>query len=118
MQSSAAMAEEPVAGQAAVERAKAVSDLYAGDVNAPAPGGEAVRRLGTHAFYLVEGAWTRDDFEAGTDAPQIEVGSPAFLDLVAEDPDLAEAAALGERVITRGSDGWLTLVWPEVAPAA
>jgi Ca-activated chloride channel family protein len=118
MQSSAAMAEEPVAGQAAVERAKAVSDLYAGDVNAPAPGGEAVRRLGTHAFYLVEGAWTRDDFEAGTDAPEIEVGTPAFLDLVAEDPDLAEAAALGERVITRGPDGWLTLVWPEVAPTA
>jgi Ca-activated chloride channel family protein len=117
-QSSSAMAEEPAAGQAAVERAKAVNDLYAGDVNAPAPGGEAVRRLGTHAFYLIEGVWTRDDFEAGSEAPEIEVGSPAFLDLVVEDPDLAEAAALGERVITRGPDGWLTLVWPEVDPMA
>jgi hypothetical protein len=73
-----------------------------------------VQRLGTHAFYLVEGAWTRDDYEAGTEAPEVEVGSTRFTALLGEAPELADAAALGERVITEGPDGWLTLVWPTV----
>jgi Ca-activated chloride channel family protein len=113
---SAEMAEAPAAGQAAVERAKALSNLYSDDLAAPtaADGGRQVQRLGTHAFYLVEGAWTRDDFEAGTEAPEVQVGSTEFLALLAGSPDLAEAAALGERVVTEGPDGWLTLVWPEV----
>ena len=42
---------------------------------------------------------------------------PAFLALIGESPEIAEAAALGERVITLGPDGWVTLVWPEVATA-
>ena len=114
---SAALAEAPAAGQAAVERAKAVDDLRAGNAISAAPGGEAVQTLGTHAFYQVDGAWTREDYETGTEAPEVEVGSPAFLALIGESPEIAEAAALGERVITLGPDGWVTLVWPEVATA-
>ena len=37
-----------------------------------------------------------------------------FLELIAEDPSLADAAALGERVVTEGPDGWITIVWPDV----
>ena len=114
---SAALAEAPAAGQDAVERAKAVDDLRAGNAISAAPGGEAVQTLGTHAFYQVEGAWTREDYETGTEAPEVEVGSPAFLALIGQSPEIAEAAALGERVITLGPDGWVTLVWPEVATA-
>ncbi len=73
-----------------------------------------MQTLGSHAFYLVDGTWTRDDFEADTEAPEVEVGSSRFLALLGEAPELAEAAALGERVVTRGPDGWLTLVWPKV----
>jgi hypothetical protein len=46
------------------------------------------------------------------------VGSAEFSDLIVRDPDVAEAAALGERVITLGPDGWITIVWPEVEGAA
>jgi Ca-activated chloride channel family protein len=111
---SAALAEAPAAGQEAVERAKAVDDLRAGNAISAASGNEAVQRLGSHAYYLVEGAWTRDDYEAGTDAPEVSVGSAEFLALIGQSPEIAEAAALGERVITVGPDGWVTLVWPEV----
>jgi hypothetical protein len=69
--------------------------------------------VGAHTFYLVDGTWTRDDYEPGTEALEVEVGSDEFRALVAEDPDLAAAAALGERVVVMGPDGWLTLVWPE-----
>jgi len=111
---SAALAEAPAAGQAAVERAKAVDDLRAGNAISAAPGGQAVQTLGSHAYYLVEGAWTREDYEAGTDAPEVTVGSAEFLALIGQSPEIAEAAALGERVITVGPDGLVTLVWPEV----
>jgi hypothetical protein len=100
--------------QAAVDRAKAVDDLRAGNTTSAAPGGEAVQRLGSHAYYLVEGAWTRDDYEAGIDTPEVTVGSAEFLALIGQSQEIAEAAALGERVITLGPDGWVTLVWPEV----
>ena len=42
--------------------------------------------MGSHTYYLVEGTWTRDDFEEGTDAPTVEVGSAEFLELIAQDP--------------------------------
>ena len=48
------------------------------------------------------------------DAPEVEVGSGEFLQLIAQDPSLADAAALGERVVTEGPEGWITIVWPDV----
>jgi Ca-activated chloride channel family protein len=114
--SSRELAAAPAAGQAAVDRAKAVDDLREGNLASGGPSSGAVRTLGTHAFYLVDGTWTRDDFEDGTEAPEVEVGSPEFLALIGAAPEIAEAAGLGERVLTRGPDGWITLVWPQVAP--
>jgi Ca-activated chloride channel family protein len=112
---SAAFSAAPAAGQEAVARAEELGRLLDGDVVAGT--GEA-RVVGAHTFYLVDGTWTRDDYEADTDAPEVEVGSEAFRSLVADDPDLAAQAALGERVVTLGSDGWVTLVWPGAEPAA
>jgi Ca-activated chloride channel homolog len=107
-------AAAPAAGQAAVERAKAIGDLYSDELGgASTTGDQAVQTLGSHAYYLVDGTWTRDDYEAGTKAPEVVVGSADFRTLLGKAPDLAKAAALGERVVTEGPDGWLTLVWPK-----
>ena len=109
------LAAAPSSGQAAVEQAQAVSKMRQNSVvsrdGAVPPASEVV---GAHTYYLVDGTWTRDDYEADTEAPDIEVGSAEFLELIAEDPSLADAAALGERVVTEGPDGWVTIVWPNV----
>jgi Ca-activated chloride channel family protein len=106
------LAAAPAAGKDAVDRAEALGGLREGQL----VGGYGLgsRVVGAHAYYLVDGAWTRDDFEPGTDAPEVEVGSAEFLELVTEAPELAEAAALGERVVTMGPEGWITIVWPDV----
>jgi Ca-activated chloride channel family protein len=115
MEESEALAAAPAAGQEAVARAEELGRLREG--KAMSAIGEA-RVVGGHTFYLVEGTWTRDDHEPDTDAPEVEVGSEAFRSLLADDPGLAAVAALGERVVTLGPGGWVTLVWPGAAPAA
>ncbi len=107
-----ALAAAPASGQAAVERAKAVSDLRSEGVARNSMASTQV--VGSHTYYLVDDTWTRDDYEADTDAPEVEVGSVEFLELIADAPELADAAALGERVVTEGPDGWITIVWPDV----
>ncbi len=109
------LASAPASGQSAVERAKAVDDLREGNVTL---GTEQSQVVGSHTYYHVDGTWTRDDYEADTDAPEVEVGSAEFLELIADAPELADAATLGERVVTEGPDGWITIVWPDVEAAA
>jgi Ca-activated chloride channel family protein len=104
----------PSTGEGAVGAAKDLEALRAGRYEL---GGQGARVVGAHTYYLVDGTWTRDGYEEGTDAPEVLVGTDAFLALIEADPDLAAAAALGERVIVEGPDGWVTIVWPE-APAA
>jgi Ca-activated chloride channel family protein len=111
---SAEFAAAPAAGKAAVDRAVALEELRGGDANL---GGLDTRVLGAHTFYLVDKTWTRDDYELDDEAPEVEVGSAEFIELIAEAPEMAEAAALGERVITLGPDGWITLTWPDVEAA-
>ena len=56
----------------------------------------------------------RDDYRGRRrQPPEVEVGSPEFLVLIAESPEIADAATLGERVVTEGPDGWITIVWPK-----
>ena len=74
--------------------------------------------LGAHTFYFVDETWTRDDFVTDTSRPEVEVGSSEFLELIALSPEIAEAATLGERVITEGPDGWITIVWPDLQAAS
>ena len=78
------------------------------------PSPKTTEVVGSHTYYFVDGTWTRDDYEDGTDAPTIEVGSDEFLELITEDPSLADAAALGERVVTEGPQGWITITWPDL----
>jgi Ca-activated chloride channel family protein len=106
-----AFAAAPASGRKAVVTADAVGELREGNV---VLGGERSRVVGSHTFYLVDETWTRDDYESDTEAPEVEVGSDEFRQLIAEAPEIAEAAALGERVVTLGPDGWITIVWPDV----
>ena len=116
MEEAVDVAAAPASGQAAVERAKAGSALRDSD-GVVANTQSSTQVVGAHTYYLVDGTWTRDDYEAGTEAPEIEVGSAEFLQLIADEPDLADAAALGRRVVTEGPDGWITIVWPDVESA-
>ena len=98
-------------GQSAVRKASSVEDLREGNL---VLGGKRSRVLGAHSYYFVDDAWTRDGYEAELEAPEVLVGSDEFKELIAESPEIAEAAALGERVIVLGPDGWITIVWPDV----
>lgn len=98
-------------GQKAVQRAEALEELRGDGLQS---GGQRSRVIGAHTFYLVDDTWIREGYDADTEAPEVEVGSVEFLELIAEDPALADAAALGQRVIALGPDGWVTIVWPDV----
>jgi Ca-activated chloride channel family protein len=116
----AADAAEQLAGASqsgadAVGRAQQVEQLREGQASR-GTGSSTV--LGGHTFYLTEGTWTRDDYESGTAAPEVKVGSEVFLRLIGAEPGIAGAAGLGPRVITLGPDGWLTIVWPDPEAAA
>jgi Ca-activated chloride channel homolog len=105
------LAEAPTSGKAAVEAAAGLGELREGSASL---GTQTSKVLGAHTFYYVDDTWTRDDFEVDARAPEVEVGSDEFLELIAAAPEVADAATLGARVITEGPDGWITIVWPEV----
>jgi Ca-activated chloride channel homolog len=105
----------PSSGEGAVKGASDLEELRAGRFEL---GGVGARVVGAHTYYRIDDAWARDGYEPGTEAPEVLVGSDAFLALIEADPELAAAAALGERVIVLGPDGWLTITWPELDPAA
>jgi Ca-activated chloride channel family protein len=105
-----AAAAAPASGEEAVKAADDLVRLREGRLDLGTAGS---RVLGAHSFYLVDGTWYRDDHVDGTDAPEVVVGSPEFTALIEAAPEIAEAAALGERVVTDGPDGWVTIVWPE-----
>ena len=113
MDEAEALAAAPSSGQAAVERAKSEGEMR-DNAQVARYSAPATKVVGAHTYYFVEDTWTRDDYEAGTDAPEVEVGSARFLELIAAQPELAEAATLGERVVAEGPDGWITIVWPNV----
>ena len=103
-------ANAPASGKSAVTTASSLENLRGGGLIL---GGRSARVLGAHSYFLLEGAWTREGYEPGTDAPEVLVGSDEFTALIATSPEIAEAAALGERVIVLGPDGWITIVWPD-----
>ena len=103
-------AAAPTSGKKAVGRAERLAELRDGDIISNGPGSRAV---GAHTYYQVDDTWIREGHELDSEAPEVEVGSDEFLELIARDPSLADAAALGERVIALGPDGWITIVWPD-----
>lgn len=108
------IAAAPASGAEAVGGASDVEALREG---AHDLGGDTIRVVGDHAFYLVDGAWIQDGYPPGTPAPILQAGSADFAATVGADPALAAAAALGPRVIVQTAGGWVTVVWPEVGPA-
>lgn len=110
-----AVAAAPSSGEDAVKGASDLEQLREGRLDL---GGQALRVIGSHSYFLVDGTWIRHGYEEGIDAPEVEVGSAEFRALLVADPELAAAAALGERIITLGPDGWVTIVWPGAPEAA
>ena len=110
--------QEAVAGAADLEALRAGA-FEGGGTGRPGAAGadDGVRVAGAHGYYRIEGAWARDGYEPGTDAPEVLVGSAAFAELLEAEPQLASASALGPRVVTLAEGGWVTIVWPD-APGA
>ena len=61
------------------------------------------RRVGTRTFVLRDSVWTDARFTEGTRVVTVQPYSEAYFALVRELPDLAQAFALGERVLVRGT---------------
>ena len=99
-------AAAPAAGKEAVGRAdEASSGCARARLDRRAAAGSRV--VGAHTFYLVDGTWMRDDYEPGTEAPEVVVGSAEFPALLADAPEsprrLRSASASSPRVPTAGS---------------
>ena len=98
----------PATGAQAFGGAADVESLREGSLGG---GQAAVRRVGAHSYYLIEGRWTQDGYDGAT-AIEVLVGSDAFADLVGRDPDVASAAALGDRVLLEVGGDWYEVAWP------
>jgi Ca-activated chloride channel family protein len=111
----AAAAPTVTSGAQAVEEAEAQGGLADADV-APAPQssgsgggdngtgeggeGEVVRIVGARTFVLQDDVWIETTFDPSTmTATPIEFASEEYFQLLEEHPDLADAFALGSRVI-------------------
>jgi Ca-activated chloride channel family protein len=92
----------PASGAVAVRDSVAQSDLE--KAQAPAAPAEQyadqVRTVGDRAFVLRDGVWTDTTFDPERmTTTQLEFGSSAFLDFLAQHPTAGRYFALGERVI-------------------
>ncbi|HEV2107514.1 MAG TPA: hypothetical protein VGR16_04575, partial [Thermomicrobiales bacterium] len=89
-------------GEAAVDEAAASGRLSQAD-SAVAPSAEAagqIRYVGARAFVLLDGVWTETTYDPDRMVPErVVFGSEAYFALLASDPALADAFALGDRVI-------------------
>ena len=111
-----AAAAAPSSGERAVEGAADLEELREGDFDL---GGDSARVVGAHSYYRLGDAWARDGFDPdGDEAPEVLVGSAEFAALLEAAPELADAAAVGQRVIVLGPDGWVTIVWPDAEDAS
>ena len=97
-----AMPTAAPSGQVAVQKA-ADAGAMQGAASAPEVMGEAsstVRVLGARTYVLSEGKWIDTAFDPDTmQTTAIEFLSQDYFDLVAAHPELADAFALGEKVI-------------------
>ncbi len=93
----------PTSGADAVQAAVAAGSLADSDVAAQTEfdqGTADVRIIGSRAFVLRDGVFVETTFDPETmDPVSVEFASDDYFDLVAENPDLADAFALGDRVI-------------------
>jgi hypothetical protein len=67
-------------------------------------GAAAVRVIGSRAFLLQDGVWIETTFDpSAMETIKVQFASEDYFRLISEYPDLAEAFALGERVIAMGN---------------
>lgn len=118
-------APAPVSGPQAVDQAQAVAQFEAAD-SAAAPMatitvadggsitvGDVVRTVGARTFVLQDEVWIETTFDPSTmETVPVVFLSDDYFDLLVEHPDLADAFALGDRVIAI-SDGVAYEVGPE-----
>lgn len=109
-----AMPSAAPSGQAAVQSA-ADAGAMQGAAKAPELSGEAaatVRVMGSRTYVLSDGKWIDTAFDPDTmQTTPVEFLSPDYFALVAANPELADAFALGEQVIAL-SDGVVYEVIP------
>jgi len=101
---------DEVRGESAVTAADTSGELRAGNT---ALGTEQIRVLGAHSYTLIDGTWIQDGYILGQDAEEVIVGSDAFAELVAQQPDISTAAALGGEILANGPNGFVRIVWPD-----
>ena len=104
-----ASAAAPASGERAVESASDIEALRDGDFDL---GAEHVRVLRDRSFIYTDGVWIESGYD-GSEPLEIVVGSRLFAALLEAQPDLAGAPSLGERVIARGPNGYVLIVWPD-----
>jgi Ca-activated chloride channel family protein len=101
-----AMPTAAPAGQAAVQSAVDAGAMQEA-AKAPELTGEAstsVQVVGSRTFVFSDGKWVDTSYDPDTMQPaQIEFLSAEYFDLVASNPELADAFALGEQVIARSN---------------
>jgi Ca-activated chloride channel family protein len=92
----------PASGASAVQDSVAQAELEKAQAPA-APAGEyaaQVQTVGDRAFVYRDGVWTDTTFDPSRmSTTQLEFGSDAFLDFLAQHPEAGRYFALGERVI-------------------
>jgi Ca-activated chloride channel family protein len=89
----------------AIDEAQAIGQIAEAEVAAAEPvarddGVAVVRYVGARTFVQKEGVWIETTFDPTTMTPiMVTFGSDDYFQLLLDHPDLAEAFALGERVI-------------------
>lgn len=102
--------QEPRSGADAVAASSGAGDMAAAENAAPSTvqdeaSGTAMRAIGSRAFVLQDGVWIETTFDPTTmETTTLEFLSDEYFALLASNPDLAEAFALGDQVIAF-SDG-------------
>jgi Ca-activated chloride channel family protein len=107
------IAAAPSTGSAAVDQAQSVQQLADADRAAPLPqatfvaesgeevsAAEVLRYAGSKAFVLRDGVWTDTRYDpSAMTTKDLEFASDEYFTLLDEQPDLAQAFALGQEVI-------------------
>lgn len=116
-----AMPTAPAYGQAAVEKAAEQGEMAeAGSASAPSvEAADVVQIVGSRTFVLSQGVWVDTAFDPSTMSTiPVTFLSAEYFDLTATHPDLADAFALGDRVIAlSGGTAYEVVTGDQTVPA-
>jgi Ca-activated chloride channel family protein len=88
-------------GAEAVQQSKSARDQQDAALLKDETRTDAVRRVESKTFYLMDGVWTDSEFKAGSGLPETTVtfGSDDYFALLKQNPKLGSYFSLGERVV-------------------